>query len=136
MPNMLQKSFSMRGKRSKVVEEQMEKEIVMYTRGGFCPDVTRARRALQRWCLPFREINVRKDPEALQRCLDWNGCLAMPVVVVTRPGEDLPIQPPLPLEPNQSPHDVDRGSIIAEASKQSLQTFLVRHSFLPRNEEQ
>ena len=113
----------------------MEKEIVMYTRGGFCPDVNHARRALQRWRLPFREINVRKDPEALQRCLDWNGCVAMPVIVIACPGEDVPIEPPLPLAPNQSPRDVDRGSMISEVSQQALQTFLTRHSFLPRNEE-
>jgi len=113
----------------------METEIVMYTRGGFCPDVSRTRRALQRWRLPYREINVRKDPEALQRCLNWNGCMAMPVILIAYPGEDVPVESPLPLEANQSPRNVDRGSMISEASKQALQTFLIRHSFLPRNEK-
>jgi glutaredoxin len=113
----------------------MEREIVMYTRGGFCPDVSRARRALQRWRLTYREINVRENPELLQRCLDWNGCLVMPVIVITRPGEDQPIKAPPPLAPGQSPRDVERGYIISEASKTGLQTFLRRHDFLTSDAE-
>jgi glutaredoxin len=108
----------------------MEKEIVMYTRGGFCPDVSRVRRALQLWRLPHREINIRKDPEASQRCLEWNGCLAMPVVVISSLGEDLPIEAPPPLEPGQSPRDVDRGYMITEASRKGLKRFLTRHGFI------
>lgn len=107
----------------------MDKEIVMYTRGGFCPDVSRARRALQRWRLPYREINVRKSSQAQQRCVDWNGCLAMPVIVIARTGEDLPIEPPSPLAPGQSPRDIDRGYMIAEASRRGLRDFLARHGF-------
>ncbi len=106
-----------------------EKEIVMYTRGGFCPDISRARRALQRWRLPYREINIRQDPQAHERCLEWNGCLATPVIVVVRPGEDVPGEPPAPLAPDQSPRDVDRGSIISEASEKGLRVFLARHGF-------
>jgi glutaredoxin len=106
-----------------------EKEIVIYTRGGFCPDTSRARRAFQRWRLPYREVNIREDPEAHKRCLEWNGCLATPVIVVARPGEDLPVNPPAPLEPDQSPRDVDRGYVITEASKRGLRTFLTRHGF-------
>jgi glutaredoxin len=110
--------------------DPVHKEIVMYTRGGFCPDVSLARRAFQRWRLPYREINIREDSEAHQRCLEWNGCLAMPVIIITRPGEDVPIKPPTPLGPGQSPRDVDRGYMITEASKEGLQTFLTRHNFL------
>jgi glutaredoxin len=106
------------------------REIVMYTRGGFCPDVTRARRALQRWRLGYREINIREDSAAHQRCLEWNGCLAMPVIVIARHGEDLPIESPPPLKPDQSPRDLDRGYVITEASKRGLQGFLIRHGFL------
>lgn len=106
------------------------KEIVMYTRGGFCPDVTRVRRALQRWRLAYREINIREDSAAHQRCLEWNGCLAMPVIVIARHGEDLPIESPPPLKPDQVPRDVDRGFMITEASKRGLQAFLTRHGFL------
>lgn len=113
----------------------MEKEIVMYTRGGFCSDVSRARRALQRWRLPYREINIRENPEAQQRCLDWNGCLAMPVIVVALRGEDLPIEPPSPLKPDQSPRDLDRGYLITEAGKKALQAFLTRHGFLAAIDE-
>ena len=112
----------------------MDKEIVMYTRGGFCPDISRARRAFQLWKLGYREINIRKDPEAHRRCLEWNDCLAMPVIVVARKGEDLPIEPPSPLTPGQSPRDVDRGYMISEASRDALRAFLTRHGFLSPEE--
>jgi glutaredoxin len=112
----------------------MEKEIIMYSRGGFCPDTSRARRAFQRWKLPYREINVRNDPQAQQRCLEWNGCLAMPVIVVARSGEELPLEPPQPLAPGQSPRDVDRGYVISEASQSGLKRFLTRHGFLAPEE--
>jgi hypothetical protein len=107
----------------------VQKEIVMYTRGGFCPDVGIARRAFQLWQLPYREINIRTDPEAHQRCLDWNGCLAMPVIVIARAGEDTPIEQPQPLDPATSPRDLDRGYMISEASKQGLRAFLMKHGF-------
>lgn len=105
------------------------KEIVMYSRGGFCPDLSRARRAFQRWRLPYREINIRRDPEAHRRALEWNGCLAMPVIFVAHTGQDVPIEAPAPLAPQQSPRDVDRGSMISEASKKGLHAFLSRHGF-------
>ena len=108
----------------------MDKEIVMYTRGGFCTDVVRAHRALQRWRLPYREINIRENPQAQQRCLEWNRNLSMPVIVIARQGEDVPIEPPLPLEPEQKPRDLDRGYLITEPGKQGLQSFLTRHGFL------
>ncbi len=107
-----------------------DKELVLYVRSGFCPDINRARRLLERWDVPYREINFNKDPAAKQRCQAWNHCLAVPVVVVARPGEDLPIETPEPLEPGRSPRDVDRGTMISEASEAGLRAFLERHGFL------
>lgn len=105
-------------------------ELIVHVRGGFCPDINRARRLLERWSVPFREINVKHDAKAKQRCQEWNHCLAMPVIVVARPGEDAPIEPPAPLAMGTSPRDVDRGSMISEASKAGLRTFLERHGLL------
>ena len=110
--------------------EHYDKEIVMYTRGGFCSDVIRARRAFQRWRVAYREINTREDSAAHQRCLEWNGCLAMPVIVIARHGKDVPVESPSPLDPDQGIRDVDRGYIISEASTRGLQAFLTRHGFL------
>jgi glutaredoxin len=106
-----------------------EKEIVMCVRNGFCPDIRRARRAFEKWQLPYREINVHEAPEAHQRCQKWNGCLAMPVIVIARPGEDLPIEPPTPLKPGQSPRNVDRGAMISEVGEEQLRAFVRRHGF-------
>ncbi len=105
-----------------------DRELVVYVRDGFCPDISRARRALESWRVPYREINIRQE-QARQRCMEWNNCLAMPVVVVARPGEDVPIEPPTPLQAGASPRDVDRGSIISEASEKGLRVFLARHGF-------
>ncbi len=106
-----------------------EREIVMYVRDGFCPDVGRARRALELWRVPYREINIRQE-QARQRCLEWNNCLAMPVVVIARPGEDVPIEPPTPLKAGTSPRNIDRGYMISEASQAGLRAFLTRHGFV------
>ncbi len=106
-----------------------EQEIVMYVRNGFCPDIGRARRALDQWGVPYREINVHEAPKAHQRCLGWNNCLAMPVIVISRPGEDVPIEPPTPLKAATSPRDVDRGYMISEVSQGKLRAFLARHGF-------
>lgn len=107
-----------------------ERELVVYVRDGFCPDISRARRALASWRVPYREINIRQE-QAHQRCMEWNNCLAMPVIVVARSGEDVPIEPPTPLKAGASPRDVDRGYMISEVSKDKLRAFLERHGFLP-----
>ena len=106
-----------------------EQEIVMYVRDGFCPDVSRARRAFESWQVPYREINIRQE-QARQRCMEWNDCLAMPVIVIARPGEDVPIEPPTPLKAGASPRDVDRGYMISEVSQDKLRAFLTRHGFM------
>jgi hypothetical protein len=54
----------------------------------------------------------------------------MPVIVISRLDEDLPIEAPSPLEPGQSPRDVDRGYVITEASREGLKNFLTRHGFI------
>ena len=73
---------------------------------------------------------MHQDAQARQRCLEWNDCLAMPVIVIARPDKDLPIEPPTPLGRGQSPRNVDRGYMISEVSQGVLRTFLARHSFL------
>ena len=105
-----------------------EQEIIMYVRDGLCPDIGRARRALESWRVHYREINIRQE-QARQRCLEWNNCLAMPVVVIARPGEDVPIEPPTPLKAGTSPRNIDRGYMISEVSQAKLRAFLARHGF-------
>ena len=107
-----------------------ELELVMYTRTRGCPFVSVARLALARTGVPYREINIRENPQAHQRCLEWNRNLSMPVIVIARRGEDVPIEPPSSLELDQSPRDLDRGYLIAEPGREGLQTFLARHGFL------
>jgi glutaredoxin len=109
----------------------MAHHLVVYTRGAFCPDVQRARGFLRQYNVSHVEINIDVDLEARARVLDWNGCLSVPTLVVCEEGSVLPCEAPSPLAPGQSPRDVDRGSMISEASGYGLRQFLTRHGFLP-----
>jgi hypothetical protein len=41
-----------------------------------------------------------------------------------------PAEPPLPLKAGQSPRDVDRGTMLTEASTPTLEKFLRRNGFM------
>ncbi len=108
-----------------------QKQLVVYVRGSFCPDVRRTREFLARHAVPHLEIDSDQDPEARQRVLAWTGYLSFPTLVVTEDGSGEPVEPPMPLAPGQSPRDVDRGTMLTEASIPVLERFLKRHGFLP-----
>ncbi len=104
--------------------------LVVYTRGSYCPDVQRARGFLKQYNIAYQEIDIESDLEARARVQSWHGCLAVPTLVVCEEGSVLPCEPPAPLSPGQSPRDVDRGSMITEASGDGLRRFLTRHGFM------
>ena len=41
----------------------MDKEIVMYVRGFYCPTVALARDVLNRYEVAYREIDIDQDPD-------------------------------------------------------------------------
>lgn len=106
------------------------KELVVYVRREPCPDVRRASDFLASHAIPHRVIVAEDDPAAKQRVRDWTGFLSFPTLVVAEAGSVEPWEPPLPLRPGQSPRDVDRGSMLTEASTSTLEVFLKRHGFL------
>ncbi len=108
----------------------MSRHLVVYARKSFCPDVQRARGFLRQHNVAYIEIFVDEDREARARLDEWNGCQAVPTLVVCEDGSSLPYEPPTPLAARQSPRDVDRGSMIAEASGDGLKRFLTRHGFI------
>jgi glutaredoxin len=106
------------------------KELVVYVRHDSCPDVRRTRDFLARHSVPYRLIDADDDLGAGQRVLAWTGYSSFPTLVIAN-GESMePMEPPLPLSPGQSPRDVDRGTMLTEASVPALEKFLKRHGFL------
>jgi Glutaredoxin len=106
------------------------KQLVVYVRGDACPDIRRTLDFLDRHAVPHRLIETGADPAARQRVLDWTGYLSFPTLVVVEDGSVEPLEPPVPLSPGKSPRDVDRGTILTEASTPVLEAFLRRHGFL------
>ncbi len=106
------------------------KQLVVYIRGNFCPDVRRTRDFLEKHRIPHRLIDANEDPLARDRVVGWTGYLSFPTLVITNGDSCEPIEPPMPLKPGQSPRDVDRGTMLTEASTPALEKFLTRHGFL------
>ncbi len=107
-----------------------QKQLVVYIRGNYCPDVRRTRDFLAQHQVPHRLVDAAQDTAAQQRVVAWTGYLSFPTLVVTNGDGVEPIEPPLPLRPGQSPRDVDRGTMLTEASTPMLEKFLKRHGFL------
>ncbi len=106
------------------------KTLVVYIRRAYCPDVRRAQDYLAKHSIPHRVIDTDADPAARERVRTWTGFLSFPTLVIAEGDSVEPIEPPLPLRPAQSPRDVDRGTMLTEASVPVLEQFLKRHGFL------
>lgn len=106
------------------------KQLVVYVRHEACPDVQSTRDYLAKHSVPHQLIEADADSSAKQRVRDWTGYLSFPTLVVAEAGQVVPFEAPLPLRSGQSPRDVDRGSMLTEASIPVLERFLRRHGFL------
>ncbi|MGB8645177.1 MAG: glutaredoxin family protein [Anaerolineae bacterium] len=106
------------------------KELVVYIRGNYCPDVRRTREFLEKHSIPHRLIDANEDPAARERVVGWTGYLSFPTLVITDGDSLEPCEPPLPLKPGQSPRNVDRGTMLTEAGAPALEAFLRRHGLL------
>jgi len=106
----------------------------MYTRTAGCPFVSLAKRVLNDHGLSYREIFIDKDDEARERVLRWTGFLAVPTLIVARPGEVLPIEEPEPLPKGASPRGINRGAMITEPGRDELNAWLLQHGFITQAE--
>ncbi len=106
------------------------KRLVVYVRSSFCPDVERTREFLSKHRVPHHLIDADYDAAAKERVRQWTGFLSFPTLVVAEENSIEPMIPPEPLSPGQSPRDVDRGTMITEASARGLENFLRRHGFI------
>jgi glutaredoxin len=103
--------------------------LYMYTRERTCGDQQLARLCLQEFGVPYREVNISREPDAALELEQLIGCLAVPTLVVADE-QRRPLEPPTPLEPYQSVRNVDRGAVISEPSRDGLRQFLIKHALL------
>ncbi len=102
----------------------------MYARRMGCPYITVAKRVLDDYHVPYREILIDVDEAARQRVLRWTGFLSVPTLVVTESGSDLPYADPAPLRTGDSPRGIHRGTMITEPSADQLTAWLTEHGFI------
>jgi glutaredoxin len=108
----------------------MSKELVMYSRTTSCPFVTLAKRVLDDYTVPYREIYIDRDETARRRVQEWTGFLSVPTLVVAAPGEDVPYAAPAPLARGTSPRGINRGTMITEPGMDQLIRWLRQHNFI------
>lgn len=108
----------------------MRTELVMYSRQLGCPYITVAKRVLDDYGVPYREILIDRDDTARQRVLAWTGFLSVPTLVVAPAGSDLPYREPSPLPRGASPRGIHRGAMITEPSAEQLADWLAEHGFI------
>ncbi|MBN1218366.1 MAG: glutaredoxin family protein [Anaerolineae bacterium] len=110
----------------------MSKEIVMYVRRAYCPNVALARSVLKHYHIPYREIFIDEDPAMASRVKAWTNFHSVPTLIIANPGEDVPHADFLPPPPDRSNRGYDRGPMIAEPNNQQLEDWLHKHGFLDK----
>ena len=106
------------------------KSLIMYSRTYGCPYITIAKRVLEREQVPYRELMIDRNPAFEKRVVEWTGFRSVPTLVVAHAGEELPYEPPAPLERGASPRGVNRGSVLSEANDVELLAWLRQHGFV------
>jgi glutaredoxin len=110
----------------------MEKEIVMYGRRTFCAGVALARDVMDRYHVPYREINIDDDPAMAARLKTWTHGYSVPTIIIANPGEDVPYTDFLPRPTHRTIKGYDRGPMITEPNNQQLEDWLYKHGFLDK----
>lgn len=110
----------------------MDKEIVMYVRGFYCPGVALARDLLSRYNIPYREIDIDANVGMADRVKLWTNHLSVPTLILANPGEDVPYTEFLPRPTDRSIKGFDRGPMITEPNNRALENWLHKHGFLDK----
>jgi len=113
----------------------MEKELIMYSRSSGCPMMTLAKRVLEDYNVPYREIFIDQDKIARQRVEDWTGFLSVPTLVIARAGDVLPYEEPSYLPKGDTPRGVNRGAMITEPNIRELTEWLIQHQLITEASE-
>ncbi|MGE5603706.1 MAG: glutaredoxin family protein [Nitrososphaerales archaeon] len=107
----------------------MSKEVVVYM-SPWCSSSADTKRALAEWGVPARFVNIKEDRAAANRLRELVGFESVPTLVIVESGCVEPCEPPAPLSKGSSPRGVDRGSLITEATRIQLRSWLVKQGFL------
>ncbi|PJF22359.1 MAG: hypothetical protein CUN56_06385 [Phototrophicales bacterium] len=107
-----------------------EKDLVMYSRSTGCPFVTLAKRVLDDYGIPYREIFIDEDMVARERVKHWTGFYSVPTLVIAYPGQDTPYEPPADIDIGTSPRGVNRGTMITEPNIIELTEWLRQHELI------
>ena len=110
----------------------MNKEIVMYIRTAYCSGVALARDVMQRYNVPYREIDINSDSQMAARVKEWTNYHSVPTLVIANPGEDVPYTDFLPCPTDRSIKGYNRGPLITEPNNQDLENWLHQHGFLDK----
>ena len=108
----------------------MDKEIVMYVRRAYCPNVALARDVMQRYNISYREILIDDNPTMAARVKEWTNYYSVPTIIIANPGQDIPCTDVLPLPTDRFNRGYDRGPMITEPNNQQLEDWLHKHGFL------
>ena len=108
----------------------MEKELLMYSQIKYSPYVALARDLLQRYKIPFREIDITNNATATEQLKTLTGNLNLPTLVLSKPNSKLPLAPPTPLVSGQSSRGLNRDTIITQPNNKQLENWLHQHGFL------
>ena len=107
----------------------MSKELVVYM-SPWCSGSADTKRALTEWGVAATFINIKEDRAAATRLREMVGFESVPTVVIADSGCVEPCEPPAALAKGTSPRGVDRGSLITEATRMQLRSWLVKQGFL------
>ena len=110
----------------------MDKEIVMYVRTSYCPLQALARDVLQRYEVPYREINIDDDLDFAARVKEWTHHYSVPTIIIAKRGEDMPNDAFLARPTHRTIKGYDRGPMITEPNNQQLEDWLHKHGFLSK----
>ena len=110
----------------------MDKEIVMYVRGFYCPTVALARDVLNRYDVPYREIDIDQDPDMAARVKEWTHHYSVPTIIIADSSEDVPYTDFLARPTERTIKGYDRGPMITEPNNKDLENWLYKHGFLDK----
>ena len=107
----------------------MSKRIVVYM-SPWCSSSADTQRALKEWGVAATFVNIKEDRAAATRLREMVGFESVPTVIIAEEGAVEPCEPPAALPKGGSPRGVDRGSLITEATRVQLRSWLVKQGML------
>lgn len=107
----------------------MTRQIIVYM-SPWCGNSADTQRALKEWGVPATFVNIKEDRAAAARLRSWVGYESVPTIILADEGCVEPCEKPAELATGKSPRGIDRGSMITEATRVQLRSWLVKNGIL------